>query len=255
VLGLGEQIERQRGRIGLAGGDHEQVTRAGETVDANLTGYLALGLLHVQVSGSHDHVDGGDGPGPVGERRDRVRAAHPVDRVHSGEPAGREHHRIEVSVLSRRRTDGDVSDPGESRGNRAHHHGARVRGPSAGNVDRGAVDGRVALDHAVLAELGHGRRAGQAGTRHRRDVLDRPLDPVADRRVELRESVVELASRDEQRLRLTSPGVERPGVVAHGPVTAGADGGDDQRHAVADGLRRRHELAYLGRHVRGVVAR
>ena len=40
-------------------GDHEQVARAGEAVDADLPEHLALGLLHVQVAGADDHVDAG----------------------------------------------------------------------------------------------------------------------------------------------------------------------------------------------------
>ena len=51
VLGLSEQVERERRGIGVAGGDHEQVARPGEAVDADLSEHLPLGLLHVQVPG------------------------------------------------------------------------------------------------------------------------------------------------------------------------------------------------------------
>ena len=207
MLGLGQQVERERPGIDVAGGEDEQVARAGEAVDADLPEHLALGLLHVQVSGPDDHVDARDGLGPVGERGDRVGAAHPVDRVDAGEPAGREHDRIEVPVRAGRRAHGDLLDAGEPRGDRPHHHRARVRGPSARHVDRGALDRGLAVDDQVLAEPCWPGWSGDAARRHRLDVLDRALDPVADRRVERA-----LPPRRARRLRRRSACGSRPPV-------------------------------------------
>ena len=58
MLRLGEQVERDRSRVRAGAGQHEQVGRPGEAVDADAAGHLALGLLHVEVAGPDDHVDG-----------------------------------------------------------------------------------------------------------------------------------------------------------------------------------------------------
>jgi hypothetical protein len=254
VLGLREQIERERLGVDVAGGDHEQVARAGEAVDPDLPEHLALGLLHVQVPGTDDYVHGGDGLRSVRERGDPVGAPHPVDGIHAGEPARRQHYRIEVAVTAGRRAHGDVLDAGESRRHRPHDDRARIRGPAAGDVDGRALHRGVAADDAVVPKLGGARRPGYVRARHGLDILDRALDPVADSRVEPCRRRIELIVRYEERLRLPAAGVERPRVVADSPVTARAHRSDDQRHPVPDRLRRRHKLADVGRDAGGVVA-
>ena len=111
MLGLREQVERQRLGVGVAVGDQHHVARPGEPVDPDLAEHLPLGLLHVKVAGTDDHVDGRHRLGPVRERGDRLRAAHPVDDRRAGQPAGAEDDRVDLAVKARRRAHGDLLTP------------------------------------------------------------------------------------------------------------------------------------------------
>ena len=95
----------------VAIGDHDEVARSGEAVDADLAEHLALGLLHVQVARPDDHVHAVDRFGAVRQRRHRLRAADPVDRVGTGEPAGAEHDRMNVAIAAGRSAHGDPLRP------------------------------------------------------------------------------------------------------------------------------------------------
>src|SRR5207245_63628 len=88
MLGLGEQVERDRPGVRVRVGDHEQIAGTGEAVDPHPPGQLALGLLNVEVPGADDHVYRGDRHGPESECRDRLRAAHAVDRRRPPRTAG-----------------------------------------------------------------------------------------------------------------------------------------------------------------------
>jgi hypothetical protein len=94
VLGLGEQVEGDRFRIGAHGEDGGQVARPREPVDAHVARDLALGFLHVEGTRADDDVDRLDARGPVGQRRDGLRPAHAVDGVDAAEGTGREDHRM-----------------------------------------------------------------------------------------------------------------------------------------------------------------
>ena len=75
VLGLREQIHRDPVRIGAAVGDHQDLRRAGDHVDADRAEHAPLGRGDVGVAGADDLVDLRDRRRAVGERRDRLRAA------------------------------------------------------------------------------------------------------------------------------------------------------------------------------------
>ena len=60
MLGLGEQVERERMRVGALRGEHQQVAGPGEAVDPDRPDDLPLGLLHVQVARAGDDVHGLD---------------------------------------------------------------------------------------------------------------------------------------------------------------------------------------------------
>ena len=56
VLGLPEQVGGDELGVGRLVGDHEDLGRAGEQVDADRPEQLALGLGDVGVAGADDHV-------------------------------------------------------------------------------------------------------------------------------------------------------------------------------------------------------
>ena len=121
---------------------------------------LALGLLHVEAAGAGDDVGAADRLGAVGQRGDRLGAAHAVDLVDAAQRAGGEDHRVGAG-----RADDDLLDPGHARGDDAHDDRARVRVAAAGDVDRGAAHRHLAQEHAVaLGQLRpRRRRRGRRG--------------------------------------------------------------------------------------------
>ena len=84
VLGLAQQIGRDPGRVLVAVGDHQDLRRPGDQVDADPAEHLPLGLGDIGVAGADDLVDRADAGGAVGQRRDRLGAADPVDLVDPG---------------------------------------------------------------------------------------------------------------------------------------------------------------------------
>lgn len=127
MLGLGREVERDQLGVGAAVGGDQQVARPGEAIDADDAGQLPLGLLDPEVPGADDHVDLADGRGPVGEGRDGVRPAHPVDAVGAGQAGGG----AQDEIVGGRRDD-DLVDARGPRGHDAHDHGRGVRRPPPG---------------------------------------------------------------------------------------------------------------------------
>ena len=68
-------------------GEDQNFRRAGDHVDADLAEDAALGGCDKGVAGTDDLGDRSDGPGAIGERGDRLRAADAVDLVDAGERA------------------------------------------------------------------------------------------------------------------------------------------------------------------------
>ena len=85
VLGLAEQVGGDPGGVLGAVGDHDDLGRAGDQVDADPAEHLALGFGDISVAGPDDLVDRGDGRGAERERGDRLGAADPVDLVDPGQ--------------------------------------------------------------------------------------------------------------------------------------------------------------------------
>ena len=56
MLGLGQQIDGDAARVVVGIGDHDDLRRAGDVVDADAAEHLALGLGDIGVAGSDDAV-------------------------------------------------------------------------------------------------------------------------------------------------------------------------------------------------------
>ena len=95
MLGLGEQVERAAAS-GSAPAERITVRSLGpgEAVDADVAGHLPLGLLHPQAARPDDHVDRRHRLRAVGERGDRLRAAHPEHGVDLAQRARGEDRRV-----------------------------------------------------------------------------------------------------------------------------------------------------------------
>ena len=79
MLALGQQIvSDQADRAGIGGVEQDdQVAGPGKAVDADTAGQLTLGLLHVEVARTDDHVDRRNRLGAERQRGDGLGATHP----------------------------------------------------------------------------------------------------------------------------------------------------------------------------------
>ena len=81
MLGLGEQVGGDITRIGGSIGKDDHLRRSRDHVDADRSEHAPLSRRDIGIARTDDLVHRRDGLGPVGERRDRLRAADAVDLV------------------------------------------------------------------------------------------------------------------------------------------------------------------------------
>ncbi len=140
VLGLRKEIGRRKRSGGTAVGDDDHLRRPRERLDADDARDLALGGGDVRIARPRDHVDRGDGLGAVRHRRDRLRTTDSEHRVDTDERGGGERGGRDAPVGVGRDAEHDLGDAGDPRRDRGHQHGGRVRRPTPGNVEAGAID-------------------------------------------------------------------------------------------------------------------
>jgi hypothetical protein len=121
VLGLGEKVRGDPGRIVVAVRDHHDLRGARHHVDADLAIDLALCRGDIGVAGADDLGDGRDGFGAVGERGDGLCPADPIDLVHAGKLGRHQHQRVE-HTLWRRHGHDDAGNARDLRRKRVHQH-------------------------------------------------------------------------------------------------------------------------------------
>ena len=154
VLGLGQQVDGDVARIVRGIGQHDDLGRAGDGVDADPAEHLPLGLGDIGVAGADDAIDRRDGRGAVGQRRDRLGAADPVDLGHAGAARRGQHQRVQHAVRGRHahRDARHAGDPGRDR---VHQHRGRIGRLAARHVEADRIQRRPA--HAE----GEARRVGR----------------------------------------------------------------------------------------------
>ena len=163
MLGLGDQVSGQEGRVGAAVGDDRDLGRAGLGVHRDLAAEQPLGRGDVHVAGPGDDVRRRAVRGAVAEHRDGLGTA---GRVHLGDAeqrAGAEDGRVRQPALIglRRRGDRDLAHPGGLGRDDVHDHRRRVGDQAAGHVHPGPAD-----RHVPLGDGGAGRHGGDSLGRH-----------------------------------------------------------------------------------------
>mmetsp|Transcript_16801 Transcript_16801/g.67793 ORF Transcript_16801/g.67793 Transcript_16801/m.67793 type:complete len:407 (+) Transcript_16801:1705-2925(+) len=139
VLGLGEEVGRDDGRVGGFVGDDQHLGRPGEHVDADarLDRADRLGGRDPLVAGPADDVGARDvGERADGERRDGVRAAELEEVVGARDVRGRERE-----WPGPRARDDDRRDARGLGGHGGHEYRGRQRVPPAGGVAARDADG------------------------------------------------------------------------------------------------------------------
>ena len=144
VLGLGEQVGGDPGRIVVAVGDHHHLRRARHHVDADLAEHLALGGGDIGIAGADDLGDGRDALGAVSERGDRLRAAR-RDRSRSTPASSAATSTSGLSAPFGAGTTMTMrGTPATLAGTRVHQHRARIARRAARHVEAGGGDRRPA---------------------------------------------------------------------------------------------------------------
>ena len=105
---------------------------------------------------------------------------------------GGEHDRVDVAVVAGRRAHGDLLDPRRLRGDGAHHDGAGVGRPSAGDIDSGAADRYLSQRHGLPLRKFDGAVGAQSRERHRPHVSGGELERLAQRAGQRGQRLVEL---------------------------------------------------------------
>ena len=240
MLGLREHVQRGHAHgalVGVCAGYHEQVARPGEAVDAHDRRQQVLGLLHVQVAGSHHHVDARDRLRSIRERGDRLGAAHAVHALHATQPAGPENGAVDLPVGARGGTHGHVEHAGGARGHNAHDDRARIRRPSARHIHRRGAERNLAQAHALALRQRHRHVLAGARLGHLGDVGDRHLQASDQLERQSLQGVIELLRRDGELARLAGAGVKTARVPKHGLIAPCAHRLDDLAHLLFDRLR------------------
>ena len=193
VLGLGEQIGGDPGRVVLSVGDHHHLGRPCHHVDADLAVDLALGGGDIGVAGADDLGYGRDALGAISERSDRLRAAEAIDLIDAGKRCRHQNERIE-RAFKRRHDHDDALDAGDLGWHGVHQHRARIargaarhiepsrgdRSPALPELDAGRVDvaivfGKlpvVVVEDALMRELERCERPGVDPGSRRFDLRD-----------------------------------------------------------------------------------
>ena len=94
VLGLGEQIHGHPMGRGAAIGQHQNLARARNHIDAHLTKDLALGACHIGVARACDLVHPRHRGRAIGQGRDGLGATQREHPVHATDMGGGQHQRV-----------------------------------------------------------------------------------------------------------------------------------------------------------------
>ena len=143
MLGLRQQVGGDPVRIVVLVGDDQHFRRPGDHVDADLPEHKPLGGGDIGVAGTHDFGDRRDCLCAISERRNRLRAADPVDFSDPGNVGGDQHQRIEIPVR-RRNHHHDALNARDFRWNGVHQNRAGIGGRAARHIEADGINRRPA---------------------------------------------------------------------------------------------------------------
>src|SRR5919204_1467164 len=257
MLRLAEQIGGDHLHVGALVGDHQDLRRTGEEIDADAAEKLAFRFRDVRVAGAAKHVHGLDRLRADAHRGDGLHAAQHVDLVraaehHCGDGLGMRR------ALVRRRAGDDALHPRHACRDDAHVCRGDHRVAAAGHVAADALYRNV-----LVPELHAGQRLHFDVAQRRLLVLGeladlrlRELD-VGDRGGRhLRHDVLQITGREPQARR--RPFVELLRELAHRAIAAAAYVVDDGLYRLARfavhfiGNARRNAALEIGGHGRSL---
>ncbi|MMZ61936.1 hypothetical protein D1872_241130 [compost metagenome] len=136
MLGLRQQVSRDVGGVGAVVRQDRDLARPGDAVDVDGAVHLAFRQRDEDVPRSADFIDRGDRGRAIGQSRDGLGPADPVDFVDAGFRRGDENVRVDPfpSAGRRRRDHHDLRHAGHLRRDHVHEHRGRIRRLAAGHV-------------------------------------------------------------------------------------------------------------------------
>ena len=188
MLGLAQQVGGDQPRIGRVVGDHEDLGRARQQVDAHAAEQLALGLGDVDVAGAHEHVDRGHAVDqPEGHRGQRLDAAKAHGHVGARLVDGVEHRGVTPPPPWGGAQPTTWSTPATLATQHGHERGREHRVAPAGHVGahRRDRDVPVAEHHARAASRPRGRQRVALRLREAAHLVRRERDVLLELVVQL----------------------------------------------------------------------
>ena len=119
MLSLPEQVSGAHLRVDAIVGNDQGLSLPGEQVDADAAEQLALGLGHIGIAGTDDHVDRRNGLGAERHGGDRLHTAEHENLIRPAEMHGCDNRGMRTA-LERRRACDDALHPGYSRSHDRH---------------------------------------------------------------------------------------------------------------------------------------
>ncbi|SLN15079.1 hypothetical protein ROA7023_00169 [Roseisalinus antarcticus] len=202
-----------------------------------MAGQKTLGRDHPGAAGADDLVRPGDRLGPEGHGRDSLGPADLVDHLDPREPGGHQGRRIDLSVRSGRRHDGQLRHPGHHAGHRGHHRDRRKGALAPRHIERHGFHRQEAVaGKGPGADLLQPHGLGGLLLVEAADIADAEADRVDHRIVHGVEGGVELGLGGLQRGLGQGLGlVEAAPEADQRGVALGAHGLDDRRGALEEG--------------------
>jgi hypothetical protein len=234
VLGLPEQVGGDEFHVGVVVGDHGDLRRPGQQVDAHAAEQLALGFGDVGVAGADDHVHRRLALEAERHGRHRLHAAEREDAVRAAQVGGVEHRRVAGAAAARRGAREHGVHARDLRHQHGHERAGHQRAVTGGQVGADAADRDLAVAHDQAGrdlplEVRGGPQLQLGEAAH---PLQAELQALADARVDGAAGSVELLARGAERLRPVA--VELLRVAPHRIHAVAVDVEQHRRYAVDD---------------------
>ena len=178
VLGLREQVHCHPVGMRAVVGDHQDLRRTGDHVDADDAEHAPLRGRDVRIAGTDDLVDLRNRLGAVRKRADRLRAPNRNDTIDPRDVRGGEHQRIALARGCRHHHD-QLADARYARRDCIHQHRRRIRRLAAGDVKSDAFERRHLLSQSRAIVLCVRPRRKQLMLVKGADALRRGVERVA----------------------------------------------------------------------------
>ena len=147
MLGLREQVCRDKRGVGSPIRHNENFTRARDHINGNRAKDLLFGLRHKGIAGANDLIHTRHALGAVGERGNGLRTTDLEDAVDACNLRGRKNDGVDLAVSAGRCDHYDLAASRNFGWDRVHEHSRGVGRRATGHIEACAVNGDDLLTH------------------------------------------------------------------------------------------------------------